>query len=57
MFLGGFVICHELSLWKEINTKQRGYDLIDKISGNDDFLEAWDEKYSPAYKREVVVIN
>ena len=38
-------------------TIQRGYDLIDKISGNDDFLEAWDEKYSPAYKREVVVIN
>ena len=22
---GGVVICHELSLWKEINTKQRGY--------------------------------
>lgn len=38
-------------------TIQRGYDLVDKISGNDDFLEAWDEKYSPAYKREVVVIN
>jgi len=54
---GGVVICHELSLWKEINTKQRGYDLIDKISGNDGFLEARDEKYSSAYKREVVVIN
>ena len=38
-------------------TIQRGYDLIDKISGNDDFLEAWDEEYSPAYKREVVVVK
>ena len=32
-------------------------DVVDKISGNDDFLEAWDEEYLPAYKREVVVIN
>ena len=38
-------------------TIQRGYDLIDKISGNDDFLEEWDEEYSPAYKREVVVVK
>ncbi|WP_189281406.1 hypothetical protein [Agathobacter ruminis] len=38
-------------------TIQRGYDLIDQISGNDDFLEAWDEEYSPAYKREVVVVK
>jgi hypothetical protein len=38
-------------------TIQRGYDLIDKISGNDDFLDAWDEEYSPAYIREVVVVK
>jgi len=38
-------------------TIQRGYDLIDKISDNDDFLEEWDEEYSPAYKREVVVVK
>ena len=36
---------------------QRGYNLIDKISDNDDFLKAWDEEYSPAYKREVVVVK
>ncbi len=38
-------------------TIQRGYDLIDKISDNDDFLKEWDEEYSPAYKREVVVVK
>lgn len=38
-------------------TIQRGYDLIDKISDNDDFLEGWDEEYSPAYKREVVIVK
>ena len=36
---------------------QRGYNLIDKISDNDDFLEEWDDEYSPAYKREVVVVK
>ena len=38
-------------------TIQRGYNLIDKISDNDDFLETWDEEYSPAYKREVIVVE
>lgn len=38
-------------------TIQRGYDLIDKISDNDDFLEEWDEEYSPEYKREVIEIK
>ncbi len=32
-------------------------DIKIKISDNDDFLEEWDEKYSPAYKREVVVVK
>ncbi len=38
-------------------TIQRGYDLIDKISDNDDFLEDWDDEYTPAYKREVIVVK
>ena len=38
-------------------TIQRGYNLIDKISDNDDFLEEWDDEYSPAYKREVVIVK
>ncbi|MBR4515258.1 MAG: hypothetical protein IKO61_10280 [Lachnospiraceae bacterium] len=37
-------------------TIQRGYDLIDKISDNDDFLKEWDEEYTPSYKREVIYI-
>ncbi len=36
---------------------QKGYKLIDKISGNDGFLEEWDEEYSPEYKREIVEIK
>ena len=36
---------------------QRGYNLIEKISDNDDFLGAWDDEYSPKYKREVVVVK
>ena len=35
-------------------TIQKGYDLLEKISDNDDFLEEWDEEYSPEYKREVL---
>ncbi len=38
-------------------TIQKGYKLIDKIPDNDDFLEEWDEEYSPAYKREVVIVK
>ena len=36
---------------------RRGHDLIDKISDNDDFLQEWDEEYSPEYKRDVLVIK
>ena len=35
---------------------RRGYNLIDKISDNDGFLEEWDEDYLPEYKREVISI-
>ena len=28
-----------------------------KISDNDDFLQEWDEEYSPEYKRETVIIK
>ena len=38
-------------------TIQRGYKLIEKISNNDDFLEGWDEEYSPECNREVIVIE
>ncbi len=37
-------------------TIQRGYNLIDKVSDNDDFLEEWDDEYLPEYKREVIEI-
>lgn len=36
---------------------RRGHDLIDKISDNDDFLQEWDEEYSPEYKRDVLESN
>ncbi len=36
---------------------QRGHELIDKITDNDDFLQEWDEEYFPKYKRDVLVIK
>lgn len=36
---------------------RRGYNLIDKISANDDFLEEWDNEYTPEYAREVIEIK
>jgi hypothetical protein len=36
---------------------QRGHELIDKITDNDDFLQEWDEEYSPEYKRDVLAIK
>ena len=38
-------------------TIRRGYDLIDKIAENTDFLEEWDNEYSPECRREIVVIK
>ena len=38
-------------------TIQRGYNLIDKISDNDDFLQEWDDEYAPEYSREVIEIK
>ena len=40
--------------YNELNIK---LSLIDKISDNDDFLQEWDEEYSPEYKRDVLVIK
>lgn len=37
-------------------TIQRGYNLDEKISDNDDFMEDWNEGYSPEYRREIVEI-
>ncbi len=36
---------------------QRGYDLIDKCSESTDFLESWDENYSPECKREIITLS
>ena len=36
---------------------QRGYDLLNTISNNDDFLTEWDADYSPEYKREIILVN
>ncbi|MEE3393497.1 MAG: hypothetical protein VZR23_07445 [Lachnospiraceae bacterium] len=36
---------------------QRGYDLENKISDNDDFLGEWDEEYTPSYERKKIVIK
>ena len=38
-------------------TIRRGYNLMEKISDNDDFLQEWGEKYLPEYKRETVIIK
>lgn len=38
-------------------TIRKGYDLINTISDNRDFLEEWDEGYSPEYIRDVVEIK
>ncbi|MCR5251924.1 MAG: hypothetical protein K6E50_15125 [Lachnospiraceae bacterium] len=57
--VGGREISFEKDIvpFSEEITIRRGYNLIDKISDNDDFLEGWDVEYAPEYKREVVVIK
>lgn len=37
--------------------KYRGYDLLDKISDNDDFLEDWDDDCIPEYHRQIIEIK
>ena len=36
---------------------QRGYNLIEKISDNESFLEDWDDEYTPEYSREVIMVS
>lgn len=36
---------------------RRGYNLMEKISDNDDFLQECGEEYLPEYKRETVIIK
>ena len=36
---------------------RRGYNLVDKIADNDDFLEGWDDEYTSDYSREVIEIK
>ena len=38
-------------------TIRRGYNLMEKISDNDDFLQECGEEYLPEYKRETVIIK
>ena len=38
-------------------TIQKGYDLLDKVSDNDGFLEGWGEEYNPTYSREIIEIR
>ncbi len=38
-------------------TIRRGYNLIEKVSDNDEFLQEWDEGYLPEYKRETIIIR
>ena len=35
----------------------RGYNLVDRVSDNDDFLEEWDDKYTPECTREIIAIK
>ena len=59
-----FGVCgREISFEKEIVpfseeiVIRRGYNLLDKISDNDVFLEEWDKEYTPEYSREVIEIR
>ena len=36
---------------------RRGYDLLDKVSDNDDFLEEWDDDCIPEYHRQIIEIK
>jgi hypothetical protein len=57
--VGGREISFEKDMvpFSEEITIQRGYNLIDRITDNSDFLEVWDEEYTPGYKREVLVVK
>ena len=36
---------------------QKGYNLIEKVSDNTDFIEGWDDEYTPECTREVIEIR
>ena len=38
-------------------TIMRGYDLQNKVSDNEGFLEGWDDGYKPTYSREILEIK
>ena len=53
-------ISFEIGTWfSEMITIQKGYNLIDKFTPIDDFIEEWEdcEGYIPNSKREVIVIE
>ena len=57
--IGGFEILFEKDTvpFSEEITIRRGYGLINKISDNREFLDEWDEGYSPEYARHMVEIR
>ena len=53
-------ISFEIGTWfSEMITIQRGYNLIEKFTPTDDFLEEWQEceGYTPTIRREITVIE
>lgn len=53
-------ISFEVGTWfSEMITIQRGYDLIEKFTKTDEFLEEWEEceGYTPTIRREITVIK
>lgn len=53
-------ISFEIGTWfSEMITIQRGYNLIEKFTPTDDFLEEWEgcEGYTPKVRREITVIE
>lgn len=53
-------ISFEIGTWfSEMITIQKGYNLIEKFTPTDDFIEEWEdcEGYIPNAKRDVIVIE
>ncbi|MBM6991568.1 hypothetical protein [Mobilibacterium timonense] len=40
-----------------LRTPIDGYNLIEKVSNNDEFLQEWSEEYLPEYEREIIIIK
>lgn len=40
-----------------LSTHIDGYNLIEKVSNNDEFLQEWGEEYLLEYEREIIIIK